>query len=112
MDNIIKKMINEEFSRQMNERKRYYQTRAIVEKMVRESLTKKLNESQKSKAKEVQYALKDPSINMAGLARKISALPDNDDTRRKEISMISKGEMVPCNDVMNDILHTINTDAE
>ena len=39
MNHKLKKIINEQFSRTLNERKHYMKTRALVEQMVRESLT-------------------------------------------------------------------------
>lgn len=107
----LKRMINEEFSRTLNERKKYNKTRKIVEGMVREALMKKINEGQ-SKAAQVQQALNDPSINKSGLARKISGLSSNDDTRRSEISKIARGEWVPDTVTQNDILHKIASDGE
>ena len=111
MDNNLKKMINEHFSRTLNERKRYMKTRAVVEQMVRESLLKRLSE-EKNKATQVRQALNDPAINKSGLARKIDGLSGNDDTRRSEISKIARGEWTPDTSIQNDILHTIASDTE
>lgn len=111
MDNKLKKMINEQFSRTLNERKRYMKTRAVVEQMVRESLLRRLSEG-KNKATQVRQALNDPAINKSGLARKIDGLSGNDDARRSEISKIARGEWTPDTSIQNDILHTIASDTE
>ena len=111
MDNNLKKMINEQFTHIMNERKRYMKTRALVEQMVRESLIRRLNEGE-NKATQVRQALNDPAINKSGLARKIHGLSDNDDARRSEISKIARGEWIPDTSIQNDILHKIATDTE
>ena len=111
MDNNLKKMINEQFSRTLNERKRYMKTRAVVEQMVRESLLRRLSE-EKNKATQLRKALNDPAINKSGLARKIDGLSGNDDTRRSEISKIARGEWTPDTAIQNDILHTIASDTE
>ena len=109
----LKKMINEEFQRSLNERKRYNRTRAMVESIVREELMKRLMEGEtKSKAMQVRQALNDPAINKSGLARKIDGLSGNDDARRSEISKIARGEWTPETSIQNDILHTIASDAE
>lgn len=113
MDNKLKKMINEEFNRALNEKKRYMKTRALVEQMVRETLLKRLSEaSTKGKAMQVRQALNDPAINKSGLARKIDGLSGNDDARRSEISKIARGEWTPDTSIQNDILHTIASDTE
>lgn len=111
MDNKLKKMINEEFKRALNEKKRYMKTRAVVEEMVRESLLRRLSEG-KNKTTQVRQALNDPAINKSGLARKIDGLSGNDDTRRSEISKIARGEWTPDTSIQNDILHTIASDTE
>ena len=111
MNRKLKQMINEQFSRALNERKRYMKTRALVEQMVRESLIRRLNEG-KDKATQVRKALNDPAINKSGLARKIHGLSDNDDARRSEISKIARGEWVPGTSIQNDILHKIASDTE
>lgn len=116
MDNNLKRIINEEFSRLLIEKKRYMATRVMVESMVREALINKINEEEdvttKSKAMQVRQALNDPVINKSGLARKISGLSGNDDARRSEISKIARGEWVPDTSIQNDILHTIASDTE
>lgn len=113
MDNKLKRMINEEFTRILNEKREYEMTRAIVENMVRESLLDKIiAESQKSKPTQLRQALNDPAINKSGLARKIDGLSGNDDTRRSEISKIARGEWIPDTSIQNDILHTIASDTE
>lgn len=113
MNNKLKRMINEEFTRILNEKREYEMTRAIVENMVRESLLDKIiAESQKSKSTQVRQALNDPAINKSGLARKIDGLSGNDDTRRSEISKIARGEWTPDTSIQNDILHTIASDTE
>lgn len=111
MDNNLKKMINEQFTHIMNERKRYMKTRALVEQMVRESLIRRLNEG-KNKATQLRQALNDPAINKSGLARKIDGLSKNDDARRSEISKIASGKWVPDTAIQNDILHKIASDTE
>ena len=110
MDNKLKRMINEQFTRTINENKRYKKTRALVETMVRNMLIKKINEDTKSKATQVRQALNDPAINKSGLARKIGGLSGNDDARRSEISKIARGEWVPDTEIQNDILHKIASD--
>lgn len=113
MDNKLKKIINEEFNRALNEKKRYMQTRALVEQMVRKTLLNRLAEaSTKGKAMQVRQALNDPAINKSGLARKIDGLSGNDDARRSEISKIARGEWTPDTSIQNDILHTIASDTE
>lgn len=107
MDNKLKRMINEQFTRTINEKRRYKKTRALVETMVRDMLAKKINEETKSKATQVRQALNDPAINKSGLARKIGGLSGNDDARRSEISKIARGEWVPDTQIQNDILHKL-----
>lgn len=107
MDNKLKRMINEQFTRTINEKRRYKKTRALVETMVRDMLAKKINEETKSKVTQVRQALNDPAINKSGLARKIGGLSGNDDARRSEISKIARGEWVPCTQIQNDILHKL-----
>ena len=73
MDYKLKKIINEQFSRTLNERKHYMKTRALVEQMVRESLTNYLNEKankkQRSSIHQYRAELNNPNINMAALIR-------------------------------------------
>lgn len=107
MDNKLKRMINEQFTRTINEKRRYKKTRALVETMVRDMLAKKINEETKSKVTQVRQALNDPAINKSGLARKIGGLSGNDDARRSEISKIARGEWVPYTQIQNDILHKL-----
>lgn len=107
MDNKLKRMINEQFTRTINEKRRYKKTRGLVETMVRDMLVKKINEETKSKATQVRQALNDPAINKSGLARKIGGLSGNDDARRSEISKIARGEWVPHTQIQNDILHKL-----
>ena len=107
MDNKLKRMINEQFTRTINEKRRYKKTRALVETMVRDMLVKKINEETKSKATQVRQALNDPAINKSGLARKIGGLSGNDDARRSEISKIARGEWVPDTQIQNDILQKL-----
>lgn len=113
MDNNLKRLINEEFTRTLREKREYEMTRALVENMVRESLMNKILEAEtKSKAMQVRQALNDPAINKSGLARKIDGLTGNDDARRSEISKIARGEWTPDTSIQNDILHTIASDTE
>lgn len=114
MNNNLKQLISEQFSRTIAERKRYMKTRAVVEGMVREALLKRINEDMttRSKAMQVRQALNDPAINKSGLARKIDGLSGNDDARRSEISKIARGEWTPDTSIQNDILHTIASDTE
>lgn len=107
MDNKLKRMINEQFTRTINEKRRYKKTRALVETMVRDMLVKKINEETKSNATQVRQALNNPAINKSGLARKIGGLSGNDDARRSEISKIARGEWVPDTKIQNDILHKL-----
>ena len=113
MDNKLKRIINEEFKRSMEKKNKYEKTRALVESYVREALAEKLmKEAKTSKLSQVQQALKDPAINKAGLARKISGLSSDDDARRSEISKIARGVWQPPTQIQNDILHTIASDTE
>ena len=100
-------MINEQFARSLNERKKYSRTRHIVEQMVRETLMKKINEE--SKAAQVRDILSDPTVNKSALARQISGLSGNDDARRSEISKIARGEWTPDTSIQNDILHKLSS---
>lgn len=112
MNNGLKRMINEEFNRICEERKKYSKTRKLVEGYVREALMKKVMNEKTTKLTQVQQALKDPAINKSGLARKIAGLSGNDDARRSEISKIARGEWEPDTEIQNDILHTIASDTE
>lgn len=123
MNSKLKKIINEEINRSIEEKNKYEKTRALVEGLVRESLIGKLLEAKKKKKRkkkntgkttklsQVQQALSDPSINKSGLARKISGLSSDDDARRSEISKIARGVWTPPTDIQNDILHKIANDS-
>lgn len=112
MNKFLKRIINEEFSRQLEEKKRYMKTRSIVEGMVREELMKRLNENAFFEADDddtkddkeetgdgaihqFQTALRDKAVNMAGLIDKIPGLPSNPDSSRSIISKWSRGKMDP-----------------
>ena len=121
MNRKLKKMINEQFSRTLNERKRYMNTRALVEQIVRESLMKHINEeeekSEKSKddnrpssaIQQCQAALSNPPINMAGLIGKIPDLPHNPDSARSELSKWARGEMDPSLEQATAVIHSLAT---
>lgn len=112
MDKGLKKMINEEFNRIYESKKKERNVRSLVEGYVREALMKRIIIEKNSKLTQVQQALRDPAINKSGLARKISGLSGNDDARRSEISKIARGEWEPDSTIQNDILHTIASDTE
>lgn len=113
MNHKLKKIINEQFSRTLNERKHYMKTRALVEQMVRESLTNYLNEKANKKRSGSVYqcraALNDPTINMAGLIGKIPDLPNNPDSARSILSKWARGEMNPSLKQANAVLHILST---
>lgn len=112
MDKALKRMINEEFNRVYENKKKEQNIRSLVEGYVREALMKRVLNEKSSKLTQVQQALRDPAINKSGLARKISGLSGNDDARRSEISKIARGEWEPDTTIQNDILHTIASDTE
>lgn len=107
MNKNLQKLIKEEFSHSLNERKTYNRTRCMVEQMVRETLLKKIDEG--TKFSKVQLVLSNPTVNKSALARKINGLSDDDDTRRSEISKIARGEWEPSIAIQNDILHMLTT---
>lgn len=113
MNHKLKKIINEQFSRTLNERKHYMKTRALVEQMVRESLTNYLNEKANKKQSgsihQCRAALNDPTINMAGLIGKIPDLPNNPDSARSILSKWARGEMNPSLKQANAVLHILST---
>lgn len=113
MNHKLKKIINEQFSRTLNERKHYMKTRALVEQMVRESLTNYLNEKANKKQSgsihQCRAALNDPTINMAGLIGKIPDLPSNPDSARSILSKWARGEMNPSLKQANAVLHILST---
>lgn len=120
MNRKLKEMINEQFSRTLNERKRYMNTRALVEQIVRESLMKHINEEEEGeKSKDdnrpsgaihqCQAALSNPTINMAGLIGKIPDLPNNPDSARSILSKWARGEMNPSLKQANAVLHILST---
>ena len=113
MNRKLKQMINEQFSRVLNERKHYMKTRALVEQMVRESLTNYLNEKANKKQSgsihQCRAALNDPTINMAGLIGKIPDLPHNPDSARSELSKWARGEMDPSLEQATAIIHALAT---
>ena len=113
MNRKLKQMINEQFSRALNERKRYMKTRALVEQMVRESLTNYLNEKANKKQSgsihQCRAALNDPTINMAGLIGKIPGLPSNPDSARSELSKLARGEMDPSLEQATAVIHALAT---
>lgn len=114
MNNKLKRIINEEFNRSIQQKQKYERTRALVESYVREALAQKLMENSGSKNKkllQVRQALSDPTINKSGLARKIGGLSHDDDARRSEISKIARGEWEPPTEIQNSILHTLSTNA-
>ena len=121
MNRKLKKMINEQFSRTLNERKRYMNTRALVEQIVRESLMKHINEEEEKIEKskddnrpsgaihQCQAALSNPTINMAGLIGKIPDLPHNPDSARSELSKWARGEMDPSLEQATAVIHSLAT---
>ena len=113
MNRKLKEMINEQFSRTLNERKHYMKTRALVEQMVRESLTNYLNEKANNKPSgaihQCQAALSNPTINMAGLIGKIPDLPHNPDSARSELSKWARGEMDPSLEQATAVIHSLAT---
>ena len=113
MNRKLKQMINEQFSRALNERKRYMKTRALVEQMVRESLTNYLTEKDDKKASgavhQCRGALSDPTINMAGLIGKIPGLPSNPDSARSVLSKWARGEMNPSLEQATAVIHALAT---
>ena len=119
MNRKLKQMINEQFSRVLNERKRYMKTRALVEQMVRESLMKHINEEKGEKSKDdkkpsgavhqCRAALSDPTINMAGLIGKIPGLPSNPDSARSVLSKWARGEMNPSLEQATAVIHALAT---
>ena len=119
MNRKLKEMINEQFSRTLNERKRYMNTRALVEQIVRESLMKHINEEKDEKSKDdnkpsgaihqCQAALSNPTINMAGLIGKIPDLPHNPDSARSELSKWARGEMDPSLEQATAVIHSLAT---
>lgn len=113
MNRKLKQMINEQFSRALNERKRYMKTRALVEQMVRESLTNYLTEKDDKKPSgavhQCRAALSDPTINMAGLIGKIPGLPSNPDSARSVLSKWARGEMNPSLEQATAVIHALAT---
>ncbi len=113
MNRKLKQMINEQFSRALNERKRYMKTRALVEQMVRESLTNYLTEKDDKKPSgavhQCRGALSDPTINMAGLIGKIPGLPSNPDSARSVLSKWARGEMNPSLEQATAVIHALAT---
>ena len=121
MNRKLKEMINEQFSRTLNERKRYMNTRALVEQIVRESLMKHINEKEEEDEKskddnkpsgaihQCQAALSNPTINMAGLIGKIPDLPHNPDSARSELSKWARGEMDPSLEQATAVIHSLAT---
>ena len=119
MNRKLKQMINEQFSRALNERKRYMKTRALVEQMVRESLTNYLTEKDDKKSNDdkkpsgavhqCRAALSDPTINMAGLIGKIPGLPSNPDSARSVLSKWARGEMNPSLEQATAVIHALAT---
>ena len=121
MNRKLKEMINEQFSRTLNERKRYMNTRALVEQIVRESLIKHINEKEEEDEKskddnkpsgaihQCQAALSNPTINMAGLIGKIPDLPHNPDSARSELSKWARGEMDPSLEQATAVIHALAT---
>ena len=121
MNRKLKEMINEQFSRTLNERKRYMNTRALVEQIVRESLMKHINEKEEEGEKskddnrpsgaihQCQAALSNPTINMAGLIGKIPDLPHNPDSARSELSKWARGEMDPSLEQATAVIHSLET---
>lgn len=113
MNRKLKQMINEQFSRALNERKRYMKTRALVEQMVRESLTNYLTEKDNKKPSgavhQCRGALSDPTINMAGLIGKIPGLPSNPDSARSVLSKWARGEMNPSLEQATAVIHALAT---
>lgn len=114
MNNKLKRIINEEFNHSIQQKQKYERTRVLVESYVREALVQKLMEGEKGKNKkilQVQQALRDPTINKSGLARKIGGLSHDDDARRSEISKIARGEWEPSTEIQNSILHSLATSS-
>ena len=113
MNRKLKQMINEQFSRALNERKRYMKTRALVEQMVRESLMNHLSEEDDKKTSgtihQCQGALSSPTVNKAGLIGKIPGLPSNPDSARSELSKLARGEMDPSLEQATAIIHALAT---
>lgn len=112
MEKALKKMINEEFNRIYESKKRGKNIRSLVEGYVREALMERmLQEAKKNKKlSQVQQSLSNPIVNKSALARKISGLSSDDDTRRSEISKIARGEWEPSDEIQTDILHILSTD--
>ena len=113
MNRKLKQMINEQFSRALNERKRYMKTRALVEQMVRESLMNYLTEKDDKKPSgavhQCRGALSDPTINRAGLIGKIPGLPSNPDSARSVLSKWARGEMNPSLEQATAVIHALAT---
>ena len=113
MNRKLKQMINEQFSRALNERKRYMKTRALVEQMVRESLTNYLTEKDDKKPSgavhQCRGALSDPTITLAGLIGKIPGLPSNPDSARSVLSKWARGEMNPSLEQATAVIHALAT---
>ena len=113
MNRKLKQMINEQFSRALNERKRYMKTRALVEQMVRESLTNYLTEKDDKTSSgavhQCQEELSDPTTNMAGLIGKVPGLPRNPNSARSKLSKLARGEMTPSLEQATAIIHALAT---
>ena len=119
MNRKLKQMINEQFSRALNERKRYMKTRALVEQMVRESLMNHLSEEDDKKSNDdkktsgtihqCQGSLSNPTVNKARLIGKIPGLPSNPDSARSELSKLARGEMDPSLEQATAIIHALAT---
>ena len=119
MNRKLKQMINEQFSRALNERKRYMKTRALVEQMVRESLMNHLSEEDDKKSNDdkktsgtihqCQGALSSPTVNKAGLIGKIPGLPSNPNSARSKLSKLARGEMDPSLEQATAIIHALAT---
>ena len=113
MNRKLIQMINEQFSRALNERKRYMKTRALVEQMVRESLTNYLTEKDDKKPSgavhQCREELSDPTVNKAGLIGKIPGLPSNPDSARSVLSKWARGEMNPSLEQATAVIHALAT---
>lgn len=127
MNSKLKRMINEQVSRTINERKRYMKTRALVESMVREELKQYINENaffesddnddddesntkvskNKGSIHQFQTALRDDAVNMTGLIDKIPGMPSNPDSARSIISKWSRGVIDPSPEQANAGLHVL-----
>lgn len=107
MDNNLKKMINEQFSRTLNERKRYVKTRNVVEQMVREELTSQLNEKKNKEAHQLRQLLNDPTLDLAQIAYQNGVPGGTKDGQRSWLSKVARGEITPKHRMANKIIHSI-----